>query len=113
EQATLKAADFSSRQELGYASDKTIAILEGQASDASPSEKAAVQAKAPELKSLLGLRSAQEERVGKQGKAGATRDTVTPAPAPAPATPAVPSGAVSVNQCMAKNVEAHQAEIEA
>lgn len=111
EQATLKAADFSSRQELGYASDKTIAILTGQASDASPSEKAAVQAKDPELKSLLGIRSAQEERVSKKGKAGATRDTVTPAPAPAPAAPPVPP--VSVNQCMAKNVEAHQAEIEA
>jgi hypothetical protein len=112
EQATLKAADFSSRQELGYASDKTIAILEGQASDASPSEKAAVQAKDPELKSLLGLRSAQEERVSKQGN-GAVRDTTPPTPAPAPAAPAVPSGSVTVNECMVKNVEAHQAEIEA
>jgi hypothetical protein len=113
EQATLKAADFSSPQDLGYASDKTIAILTGQASDASASEKSAVQAKDAELKSLLGLRPAQEERVGKQKKAGATRDTVTPAPAPAPAAPPMPSGAVAVNQCMMKNVEAHQAEIEA
>jgi hypothetical protein len=112
EQATLEATDFSSRQELGYASDKTIAILEGQASDASASEKSAVQAKDPELKSLLGLRSAQEERVSKQGT-GAVRDTTPPTPAPAPAAPAVPSGAVSVNECMMKNVEAHQAEIEA
>ena len=113
EQATLKAADFSSGRELGYASDRAIAILTDQAPDASASEKSAVSAKDAELKSLLGIRSAQEARVSKQGKASASRDTVTPAPAPAPAAPTVPSGAVAVNQCMMKNVEAHQAEIEA
>ena len=116
EQATLKAADFSSSQELGYASDKTIAILQGQASDASPSEKAAVQSKGGELKSLLGLGSEQAEAGKRKGKAGAASETVTPEPAPAtePApAPPMPSGQVSVNQCMAKNVEAHQAEIEA
>jgi hypothetical protein len=112
EQASVKAADFSSAQELGYASDRAIAILEGQAADASPSEKSAVSAKDPELKSLLGIREAQEGRISKQGKA-AVADSVRPAPAPAPAAPAVPAGAVAVNECMMKNVEAHQAEIEA
>ncbi len=48
-------------------------------------------AKDPELKSMLGIRSAQEEKVSnREGKAA--RDTVTPAPAPAPAAPTVPSG---------------------
>lgn len=113
EQATLQEAGLASGRDLGYADDKAIAILEGQPSDASPSEVAAVKARDPELKSALGLRSAQEERVSKPGKAGATHETVTPAPAPAPAAPPVPSGAVAVNQCMAHNIEAHQAEIEA
>ncbi len=85
----------------------------GQAPHASPSEKSAVSAKDPELKSLLGIRSAQEERVGKQAKTAAVRDTVTPTPAPTPTAPAVPSGAPAMNECMMKNVEAHQAEIEA
>jgi hypothetical protein len=108
EQASLKAADFSSGRELGYASDKTIAILQGQASDASPSEKSAVQAKEAELKSLLGLTPAEPARVSKPAPAAAP-----PPAAPAPAAPAVPIGPVKVNECMAKNVEAHQAEIEA
>jgi hypothetical protein len=110
EQAAMKAADFSSRQELGYASDKTIAILQGQASDASPSEKEAVAAKHGELESLLNLRPAQEERVSKQGQGQASNAPPTPT-APAPTAPAAPT--VNVNQCMAKNVEAHQAEIDA
>jgi hypothetical protein len=112
EQATLKASGFTGT-EFGQVSDRTISVLTGDpaATDVSAGEKAAVKAKDPELKSLLGLREAQAERVAKQA----------PAPAPAPiadSTPPQPSvtppaGAVAVNQCMMKNVEAHQAEIQA
>jgi hypothetical protein len=112
EAASVTAADFSSSRDLGYASDRAIAILEGQAPDASASEKSAVSARDPELKSLLGIRSAQEEKVSRQGKA-AVADTARPAPAPAPAAPVVPAGAVALNDCMMKNVQAHEAEIQA
>ena len=104
EQATLKAADFSSGRELAMPATVLSRFSPTRRLTHRASEKSAVSAKDAELKSLLGIRSAQEARVSKQGKAGAARDTVTPAPAPAPAAPTVPSGAVAVNQCMMKNV---------
>src|SRR5206468_3390340 len=105
EESTLKTADFDASQ-LGQASDIAIAILTDAAPpDVSASEKSAVQAKDPELKSLLGIRQAQEQRVGKQAKTAVVHDTITPTPASAPAAPAIPAGAVAVNQCMMKNVE--------
>ena len=110
ENATLKAGDFAGGRDLGYASDRAIAILQGQAPDASASEKSAVSAKDPELKSLLGLRSAQEEKVSRQPKAAVVE---TAQPAPAPAAPAIPPGAAAMNDCQIKNFQAHQAEIEA
>jgi hypothetical protein len=71
-------------------------------------EKSAVSAKSAELKPLLGLRE--------QPAAQAAR----PAPAPAPAPAAVPAGdpqmsasASSMSACMSKNMQSHQAEIEA
>jgi len=109
EQATLKTANFTAT-EFGQVSDRAIAILNGSAplGDASPAEKAAVSAKDPELKSLLGLREAPEGRVSK----------AAPAPAPAPArdtapAPAMPTAAVTANDCVVKNVEKQQAEIDA
>jgi hypothetical protein len=109
EQATLKASGFTGK-EFGQASDRAIAILTDNppATDASPSEKAAVKAKDPELKALLGIRDAQEERIAKQAPAPApavVADTVKPTAAPSPA--------ISVNECMVKNVQAHEAEIQA
>jgi hypothetical protein len=109
EQATLKASGFTGK-EFGQVSDRTIAILAQNPppTDVSASEKAAVKAKDPELKSLLGIRDAQEERIAKQAPAPApavVADTVKPTAAPSPA--------VSVNECMVKNVQAHEAEIQA
>jgi hypothetical protein len=109
EQATLKASGFTGK-EFGQVSDRTIAILAQNPppTDVSASEKAAVKAKDPELKSLLGIREAQEERVSKQAPAPAptvVADTAKPAAAPTPG--------VAVNECMVKNVEAHQTEIQA
>jgi hypothetical protein len=109
EQASLKASGFTSK-EFGQASDRAISILTDNppAGDASPSEKAAVKAKDPELKSLLGIRDAQEARISKQ------------APAPAPAAvadtvkaPTAPTAPVSANECMMQNVQKHEAEIKA
>ena len=109
EQATLKTANFTAT-EFGQVSDRAIAILNGSAppGDASPAEKAAVSAKDPELKSLLGLRDAQEGRISKSA----------PAPAPAAAAdtappPAVPAAASGVNECVVQNAQKHQAEMDA
>jgi hypothetical protein len=109
EQTALKTADFTPT-EFGQVSDRAIAILNGSAppGDASPAEKAAVSAKDPELKSLLGIRQAQEARVSK----------AVPGPAPAPArdtapAPAAPAATATVNDCMVQNVQKHQAEIDA
>ena len=111
EQATLKASGFTGK-EFGQVSDRTIAILAQNPppTDVSASEKAAVKAKDPELKSLLGIREAQEQRVAKQAPAPAPAAVADTAPPP---TVTPPTGAVAVNECMVKNVEAHQAEIQA
>lgn len=111
EQATLKVSGFTAK-ELGQASDRAISILTDNppATDASPSEKAAVKAKDPELKSLLGIREAQEGRIAKQAPAPAPTAVVDTAPSP---TVAPPTGAAAVNECMMKNVQAHEAEIKA
>lgn len=103
-QATLRTAGMTDR-EFGMASDKAIAILSGSEppGGASASEKSAVSARDPELKSLLGIRSAQEERVAKQAPAPA------PAPVAAPAQPPMPA----YNECMVNNVKKHEKEIQA
>jgi hypothetical protein len=107
EQTALKTADFTPT-EFGQVSDRAIAILNGSAppGDASPAEKAAVSAKDPELKSLLGIRQAQEARISK----------AAPAPAPAPVrdtAPAPAAPAATANDCVVQNVQKHQAEIDA
>jgi hypothetical protein len=109
EQTTLKAGNFTAT-EYGQVSDRVIAILSGATppGDASPAEKAAVTAKGPELKTLLGLRDAQEGRIGKSA----------PAPAPAAVTdtappPALPAAASAATDCMARNAKKHEAEIQA
>jgi hypothetical protein len=109
EQATLKTANFTAT-EFGQVSDRAIAILNGSAppGDASPAEKAAVSAKDPELKSLLGIREAQEGRVSKAAPAPASAPARDTAPAPA-----MPAAAVTANDCVVQNVQKHQAEIDA
>jgi hypothetical protein len=112
EQATLKTSGFTGR-ELGQLSDRAIAILTGitpPGGEASAGEKAAVKAKDPELKSLLGIRDAQEQRVAKQAPAPAPA-AVDTAPSTAAVTP--PAGTAALNECMMKNVQKHEAEIEA
>ena len=107
-QARLRATGFTDR-EHGMASDRVIAILTGSdvPGGASPSEKSAVSARDPELKSMYGIRDAQAERVAKQAPAP------DPAPAPAQVQVQAPAAAPAVNQCMVNNVQKHEAEIKA
>jgi hypothetical protein len=107
-QANLKASGFTD-QEFGMASDRVLAILNGSdpPGGASASEKSAVSAKDPELKSLYGIRDAQEQRVSKQAPAA---DSTPPAQAQAPT---LPPGATAYNQCMMNNVQSHEKEIQA
>jgi hypothetical protein len=105
-QAKLRATGFTDR-EFGLTSDRVLAILAG--SDApggvSASEKSAVSAKDPELKSMYGIRDAQAERVAKQAPA--------PDPTPAPVQAQVPTAATAVNQCMMNNIQTHEEQIKA
>lgn len=110
-QANLRATGFTDR-ELGVAADRVIAILNGSEppGGASASEKSAVSARDPELKSLYGIRDAQAERVANQAPA----PDPTPAPAPTQAqAPTLPPGATAFNECMVKNVQSHEKEIQA
>jgi hypothetical protein len=98
--------------ELAMVKERAIAILSGSTppGDASPMEKSAVSAKSAELKPLLGF--------AEQPTAQATRTEPTPAPAPAPAAapapdPQMSAAASKMGNCMAKNVQSHQAEIQA
>ena len=107
-QANLKTSGFTD-QEFGMASDRVLAILNGSdpPGGASTSEKSAVSAKDLELKSLYGIRDAQQQRVAKQAPAA---DPTPPAQAQAPT---LPPGATAYNQCMMNNVQSHEKEIQA
>ena len=107
-QANQKATGLTDR-ELGLASDRVIAILTGSdvPGGASASEKSAVSARDPELKSMYGIRDAQAERVAKQAPAP------DPTPAPAQVQVQAPTAATTANQCMVDNVQKHEKEIQA
>lgn len=102
-----KEATGLTDRELGMTDDRVIAILNKTEppGGASASEKSAVKAKESELKSLYGFRDPEVERAAK------------PAPAPEPAAATVnaqPSaGASALNECMMKNIQAHEEEIKA
>ncbi len=107
EQQEIKASGFG-RSEWAMVKERADAILRGATppGDASPGEKSAVAAKAGQLKPLLGIHDQPPARAAKPA----------PAPAPAPAAPAAPAmspAASSMNACMMKNIETHQAELEA
>ena len=106
EKQEIKASGFS-QGDLSMVKERAEAILRGAAppGDASAGEKSAVGAKAADLKPLLGIQDQAAARAAK--------------PAPAPAAPAAPPAptmspaASSMNACMMKNMQDHQAEIEA
>jgi hypothetical protein len=109
EKQEMKASGFD-RGELAMVKERADAILRGTTppGDASPAEKSAVAAKSPELKSLLGIRDAQSERLTKTAPAPAPVQPASTQPAPT-----LPPAAVAMNECMVKNVQKHEAEIQA
>ena len=95
--------------EYAMAQERTIAILRsGAPSDVSESEKAAVAAKKSQLEPLL----------FPQEKPRAAKPAAQAAPPPQPAAapqvdPQASAAASSMSSCMMKNMESHQAQIEA
>jgi hypothetical protein len=107
EQAGIKSSGLSA-SEYAMARERGEGILRNNPPpDASESEKSAVNAKAAELKPLMGIQNQQAERAMKPAPAPA------PAPTPAPAATTVPPGTSAMNDCIAKNAQKHEKEIEA
>jgi hypothetical protein len=111
EKAEVKASGMSGG-ELAMVKERVTAILQGSTpSDASASEKAAVSAKSAELKPLLGFKEPTSARVMKSAPAAAP--TPTPSSDAPAADPQAAATASQMGECMSKNIQAHQAEIEA
>ena len=106
----IEASGFS-QGEMAMLKERAIAILTNSTppGGASASERSAVAAKSAQLKPLLGVREAPPVQAAKA--------TPAPAPAPTPAaaqpSPEMSARAASMSDCMMKNMEKHQAEIEA
>jgi hypothetical protein len=107
EQAGIKGSGLSS-SEYAMARERGEGILRNNPPpDASESEKSAVNAKASELKPLMGIQDQPAQRAMKPAAAPA------PTPAPAPAAATMPPGAAATNECMAKNAQKHEKELTA
>ena len=109
EKQAAQASGFSPA-EFAMVKERAIAIIQGATppGDASPAEKAAVSAKSAELKPLLGF----VEQPAAQAAKPAPEPAPTPAAAPA-VDPQTSAAASRMGECMAKNMQSHQAEIEA
>ena len=105
------AASGFSQSEMAMLKERTIAILTNSPppGGASAGEKSAVAAKSAELKPLLGIREAPPVQAAKPAPAPAP----TPTPAAAQPSPEMSAHAASMSDCMMKNMQKHQAEIEA
>jgi hypothetical protein len=108
EKKEIQASGLS-RTDLGTVKERATAILEGATppGGASAMEKSAVSAKKAELKPLLGIKDQPPVQAAK----------AAPAPAPTPATPSVDpqmsAAATGMNACMVKNIQQHEAKLEA
>ena len=95
--------------ELAMIEERTTAILVGStAGDVSASEKSAVSARSKELRPLLGM--------PEEPTASAAQPEPSPAPAPAPepaVSPQASAAASDMSNCMMKNMQTHQKELEA
>ena len=106
----IEASGFS-QGEMAMLKERAIAILTNAPppGGASASEKSAVATKSAQLKPLLGIREAPPVQAAKPAPA--------PAPAPTPAaaqpSPEMSARAASMSDCMMKNMQKHQPEIEA
>jgi len=107
EQAGVKASGLSA-SEYAMALERGEGILRNNPPpDASASEQSAVNAKAVDLKPLMGIQDQPAQRATKPAAAPA------PTPAPAPAAATVPPGAAAMNECIAKNAQKHEKELTA
>jgi hypothetical protein len=105
-----RGSGFTQNQ-LAMMKERAIAILQGGTppGGASPMEKSAVSARAAELKPLLGFAEPPAPQAVK----------AEPAPAPTPAAaapqmdPQMSAAASRMSECMTKNMQTHQADIEA
>jgi hypothetical protein len=102
EEKSIKTSGFS-RAEFAQLRERAEASLRGGPNDLSESERRAVSSRASELKPALGIQDAPQP----------TPAEPAPAPAPAQPAPAVPAGTSAMQQCMIKNAQKHQKEIEA
>jgi hypothetical protein len=112
EQQEAKASGLSAG-ELAMVKERAVAILQGNTppGDASPMEKAAVSAKAAELKRLLGWPSEQPPApVGESEPATAAAPEVA---STSEVDPQLSAAASKLGSCMAKNMQSHQTEIQA
>jgi hypothetical protein len=107
EKKEIEASGLS-RSELAIVKERADAILRGAEAPggSAPEEKAAVSAKAAQLKPLLGIVDQPKTQAAK------------PAPAPTPAAtatvdPKMPAGTSDVGACIQKNILANQTRIEA
>jgi hypothetical protein len=99
-----EASGFSGN-EMAMLKERAIAILTNGTppGGASAGEKSAVAAKSAQLKPLLGIREAPVQAA----------KPVPKQPADVPSSPAMPPGAANMSDCMMKNIEKHEAKIEA
>ncbi|MGH7514275.1 MAG: hypothetical protein ACREOQ_15275 [Gemmatimonadales bacterium] len=103
EQTATKSSGLTTN-EYYWINERTGLILYGNPPpDISASEKSAVNAKAAELKSLLGIQDQPTERAKKPAPA--------PQPVPAQAAPDVPPGTADMSNCMVANAQKHEKEI--
>jgi hypothetical protein len=100
-----EASGFSGN-EMAMLKERAIAILTNGTppGGASAGEKSAVAAKSAQLKPLLGIREAPPVQAAKPVPKGAEA---------VPSSPAMPPGAANMSDCMMKNIEKHEAKIEA
>jgi hypothetical protein len=101
----IEASGFSGN-EMAMLKERAIAILTNGTppGGASAGEKSAVAAKSAQLKPLLDIREAPPVQAAKP---------VPKQPAAVPSSPAMPPGAANMSDCMMKNIEKHEAKIEA
>jgi hypothetical protein len=109
EKAAVKGSGLAPG-EYAMAQERAMAILRGGApTDASPSEKNAVMSKKAALEPLLWP---QEKTATRTAKPAAQPAPVPPPTAPQ-ADPQMSAAASDMSSCMMKNVQGHQAQLEA
>jgi hypothetical protein len=115
ESVEVKASGMG-RGELAMVKERSDAILRNSAgADISASEKSAVNAKAAELKELMGIQEQPAQRAGKTAPEPAAEAVAEPVSDTASGNGADAAAAAQANQmgsCMAKNMEKHKAEME-